>query len=100
MAGDREDLPGVEDALRVQALLHRAQRVGEELRALLVVPGAVVAAERVSPAVVSVSVVTTRVVRSDPFGGAFHDEFFDLWKPHERESVARHRREIAGILQP
>ncbi|MFO1011173.1 MAG: hypothetical protein U1F29_14005 [Planctomycetota bacterium] len=29
---------------------------------------------------------------------AVHDEFFDLWKPHERESVARHRREIAGIL--
>ena len=39
------------------------------------------AAERVSPAVVSVSVVTTRVVRSDPFGGLFHDEFFDRFYP-------------------
>ena len=41
----------------------------------------VTAAERVSPAVVSVSVVTTRVVRSDPFGGLFHDEFFDRFAP-------------------
>ena len=39
------------------------------------------AAERVSPAVVSVSVVTTRVVRNDPFGGVFHDEFWDRFYP-------------------
>ena len=41
----------------------------------------VTATERVSPAVVSVSVVTTRVVRTDPFGGMFHDEFFERFYP-------------------
>jgi len=41
----------------------------------------VIAAQRVSPAVVSVSVMTTRVVRADPFGGMFHDEFFDRFFP-------------------
>jgi serine protease Do len=41
----------------------------------------VVAAQRVSPAVVSVSVVTQRVVRADPFGGMPHDEFFDRFFP-------------------
>ncbi|MBK7876891.1 MAG: hypothetical protein IPJ77_14290 [Planctomycetes bacterium] len=30
---------------------------------------------------------------------AVHDEFMELWRPHERESVARHRREIAAILR-
>ena len=39
------------------------------------------AAQRVSPAVVSVSVTVTRVVRADPFGGMFHDEFFDRFFP-------------------
>jgi serine protease Do len=39
------------------------------------------AAQRVSPAVVSVSVVTTRTVRADPFGMPFHDEFFDRFFP-------------------
>ncbi len=41
----------------------------------------VTAAERASPAVVSVSVMTTRVVRADPFGGMFHDDFFDRFFP-------------------
>jgi len=41
----------------------------------------VTAAERVSPAVVSVSVVTTRVVRADPFGLPFRDDFFDRFFP-------------------
>jgi serine protease Do len=41
----------------------------------------VTAAERASPAVVSVSVVTTRVVRADPFGGMLHDEFFQRFYP-------------------
>ncbi len=41
----------------------------------------VAAAERVSPAVVTVSVMTTRVVRQDPFGGVLHDEFFDRFFP-------------------
>jgi serine protease Do len=41
----------------------------------------VTAAERVSPAVVSVSVVATRVVRADPFGMPFRDEFFDRFFP-------------------
>ncbi|MCC6348069.1 MAG: trypsin-like peptidase domain-containing protein [Candidatus Eisenbacteria bacterium] len=41
----------------------------------------VVAAQRVSPAVVTVGVVQTRVVRTDPFGGMMHDEFFDRFFP-------------------
>ncbi len=41
----------------------------------------VTAAERVSPAVVSVSVVATRVVRADPFPGMFRDEFFERFFP-------------------
>src|SRR5207249_72633 len=41
----------------------------------------VIAAQRASPAVVSVSVVTTRVVRTDPFGGMLHDEFFERFYP-------------------
>ncbi len=41
----------------------------------------VTAAEKVSPAVVTVSVTTTRVVRTDPFGGAFRDDFFDRFFP-------------------
>jgi len=41
----------------------------------------VTSAQRVSPAVVSVSVVTTRIVRADPYGLPFHDEFFDRFFP-------------------
>jgi serine protease Do len=41
----------------------------------------VTAAQRVSPAVVSVSVVATRVVRTDPFGGLLRDEFFERFYP-------------------
>ena len=41
----------------------------------------VTAAQRVSPAVVSVSVVTMRLVRTDPFGGLLHDEFFERFYP-------------------
>jgi len=48
----------------------------------------VTGAQRVSPAVVSVSVVTTRVVRADPFGMPFHDEFFDRFFP---QSLYRER---------
>jgi serine protease Do len=39
------------------------------------------AAERVSPAVVTVSVEATRMVRMDPFGGLFRDPFFDQFMP-------------------
>ena len=39
------------------------------------------AAERVSPSVVTVSVVSTQVVRTDPFGGMMHDQFFDQFFP-------------------
>ena len=52
----------------------------------------VVAAERASPAVVSVSVVTTRVVRADPFGGLFHDEFFERFYP-----PMEYRERIPGL---
>jgi serine protease Do len=43
----------------------------------------VTAAQRVSPSVVTVSVISTRVVRADPFGGTFHDEFFDRFFPQQ-----------------
>ena len=39
------------------------------------------AAQRVSPAVVTVSVEATRMVRLDPFGGLFRDPFFDQFMP-------------------
>ena len=41
----------------------------------------VTAAQRVSPAVVSVNVMATRVVRADPLQGMFRDEFFDRFFP-------------------
>jgi serine protease Do len=41
----------------------------------------VVAAQRASPAVVSVSVVQTQVVRQNPFYNFFPDEFFDRFYP-------------------
>jgi serine protease Do len=50
------------------------------------------AAVRVSPAVVSVSVVTTRVVRNDPFGGMLHDEFWDRFYP-----PTEYRERIPGL---
>jgi serine protease Do len=52
----------------------------------------VTAAERVSPAVVSVAVMTTRVVHADPFGGMFHDEFFDRFFPQNA-----YRQRIPGL---
>jgi serine protease Do len=60
----------------VAAPVAAAERISSTRRNAIVV-----AAERVSPAVVSVSVVTTRVVRSDPFGGLFRDEFFERFYP-------------------
>ena len=39
------------------------------------------AAQRVSPAVVTVSVEATRMVRMDPFAGLFRDPFFDQFMP-------------------
>jgi len=52
----------------------------------------VTAAERVSPAVVSVNVIQTRVVRTDPFGGALRDEFFDRFYP-----PMTRREQVPGI---
>ena len=46
----------------------------------------VVAAERASPAVVSVSVVARRMVRADPFPG-FRDEFFDRFFPPTEQRI-------------
>jgi serine protease Do len=43
----------------------------------------VTAAQRVSPAVVSVNVISTRVVSVDPFGGMFRDEYFDRFFPRQ-----------------
>ena len=52
----------------------------------------VTAAQRVSPAVVSVSVVTTRVVRTDPFGGMLRDEFWEHFYP-----PMEYRERIPGL---
>ena len=41
----------------------------------------VTASQKVSPAVVSVSVVATRTVRADPFAGMLRDDFFDRFFP-------------------
>ncbi len=43
----------------------------------------VTAAERVSPSVVTVSVVSTQLVRTDPFGGMMRDPFFDQFFPQQ-----------------
>jgi len=45
-----------------------------------------VAAERVSPAVVTVSVEATRMVRVAPFGGLFRDPFFDQFMPSPEQA--------------
>ena len=58
------------------ASLAAAQDIGGSRRSAIVT-----AAQRVSPAVVSVSVVTTRVVRTDPFGGLLRDEFWENFYP-------------------
>ncbi|MFN8588087.1 MAG: trypsin-like peptidase domain-containing protein [Candidatus Eisenbacteria bacterium] len=52
----------------------------------------VTAAERVSPAVVSVSVVTTQIVRTDPFGGTLRDDFFDRFFPR-----SEYRQRVPGL---
>jgi serine protease Do len=52
----------------------------------------VVAAERASPSVVSVSVMATRVVRADPFQGMFRDEFFERFFP-----PSEFRQRIPGL---
>jgi len=52
----------------------------------------VTAAQRVSPAVVSVSVVQTRIVRDNPFFSFFPDEFFDRFYPQ-----FEHRERLPGL---
>jgi serine protease Do len=52
----------------------------------------VTASERVAGAVVSVSVIQTRIVRRDPFGGLFRDEFFDRFYP-----PLEYREQVPGI---
>jgi len=52
----------------------------------------VTAAQRVSPAVVSVSVTATRIVRADPFAGMFHDDFFDRFFP-----APQYRQQVSGL---
>ena len=52
----------------------------------------VTAAQRVSPSVVSVSVVSSRLVRTDPFGGLFHDEFFERFYP-----PTTYREKVSGL---
>jgi serine protease Do len=52
----------------------------------------VTAAERVSPAVVSVSVVQSRIVRADPFRGLFHDQFFDFFYPQ-----TEYKQQVPGL---
>jgi len=52
----------------------------------------VTAAQKVSPSVVTVSVVGTRVVRADPFQGMFHDEYFDRFFP-----PTLYRERVSGL---
>jgi serine protease Do len=52
----------------------------------------VTAAQRVAPAVVTVSVLQTRVVRTDPFGRPFRDEFFDRFFP-----PTGYREQVPGL---
>jgi serine protease Do len=52
----------------------------------------VTAAQKVSPSVVTVSVVGTRVVRADPFQGMFHDEYFDRFFP-----PTEYRQRVSGL---
>jgi serine protease Do len=65
----------------------RSQSIGSSRRTAIVT-----AAQRVSPAVVSVSVVATRVVRADPFPGMFRDEFFDRFFP-----PTEYRERVSGL---
>jgi serine protease Do len=64
-----------------------AQGIGSSRRSAIVT-----AAQRVSPAVVSVSVTATRVVRADPFQGMFRDEFFDRFFP-----PTEYRERVSGL---
>ncbi len=52
----------------------------------------VTAAQAVSPAVVSVSVIASRTVRVDPFGGMFRDDFFDRFFP-----PSEYRQRVPGL---
>ena len=52
----------------------------------------VTASQRVSPSVVSVSVVATRVVRADPFQGMFRDEYFERFFP-----PTQYRERVSGL---
>jgi serine protease Do len=65
----------------------RNEDIGSSRRSAIVT-----AAQRVSPAVVSVSVVTARTVRTDPFGGAFPDEFWERFYP-----PMEYRERIPGL---
>jgi serine protease Do len=65
--------PGAADA---QSSVSRSATADASRRSAIVT-----AAERASPAVVSVSVVQTRVVRQNPFFNFFPDEFFDRFYP-------------------
>jgi serine protease Do len=76
---DRDAAPGVQVA--------DAQSLASSRRTAIVT-----AAERTSPAVVSVSVVATRVVRADPFQGMFRDEFFERFFP-----PTEYRQRIPGL---
>jgi len=81
---------GVALGIVLCAVLYLA--IGPSARSATVTPSAaslpasrrsaiVTASQRVSPAVVSVSVVTSRLVRTDPFGGMLHDEFWERFYP-------------------
>jgi serine protease Do len=52
----------------------------------------VTAAQKVSPSVVTVSVVGTRVVRADPFQGMLHDEYFERFFP-----PTEYRQRVSGL---
>ncbi len=72
---------------RAGATPAQAQEISSSRRTAIVA-----AAQRVSPAVVSVSVVAQRRVRTDPFGGVFPDEFWERFYP-----PMEYRERIPGL---
>lgn len=83
---------GVAAMAAVQRGAGRAERPSAEAIPQSRRSAIVTAAQRVSPAVVSVSVVSTRTVRVDPFGGMFRDDFFERFFP-----PSEYRERVPGL---
>ena len=87
MPGRDRARPGDESGADAGARAADAQGIASSRKSAIVA-----AAQRVSPSVVSVSVVATRVVRADPFQGMFRDEFFERFFP-----PTEYRERVSGL---